>query len=100
MTNVSKPTNSFLSIHADNLVLSALKKAESDNSIIVRFYETQGANAETPVTFLGKQQEFRETNLLEQELPSGDQRVLHASPYEIKTITLRGETRRVRTLAK
>jgi alpha-mannosidase len=86
------PTNSFFSVQADNLVLSAVKKSESDRSVIVRLYEIQGAKAETPVTFLGKQQDFRETDLLEQELRAPDQRVLRVSPYEIKTIKLRTET--------
>ncbi len=82
------PTNSFFSVQADNLVLSAVKKSESDGSIILRLYEIQGAQAETPITFLGKQQDFRETDLLEQELRPQDQRVLQANPYEIKTIKL------------
>jgi alpha-mannosidase len=86
------PSNSFLSIQADNVVLSAVKKAESGRSVIVRFYEIQGAKAETPVTFLGKQQAFRETDLLERDLRSTDQRVLHVNPYEIKTIKLETET--------
>lgn len=58
------PTNSFLSIQAGNVVLSAVKKAESGRFIILRFYEIQGTKAETPVTFLGKQQDFHETDLL------------------------------------
>lgn len=85
------PMNSFLSADADNLVLSAAKKAETDGSIILRFYEIQGEKAETSVTFLGKQRGFRETNLLEQELSSQDERVLQVRPYEIKTIRLSAE---------
>ncbi len=81
------------------MVLSAVKKAESDHSIILRFYEIQGAKAEAPVTFLGKQRDFRETDLLEQELPSPEQRVLHVNPYEIKTIKLRVENQRGRKRA-
>jgi alpha-mannosidase len=81
------PSNSFLSVHGDNLVLSALKKAEgTDPSIVLRLYEIQGAKAETPVSFLGTERQFRESNLLERDSGQASQRVLHVDPYEIKTI--------------
>jgi len=82
------PTHSFCSVQGDNLVISALKKSESDDAIILRLYEIQGASAETPVIFLGKQQAFHETDLLERELRSAAERVLHLNPYEIKTVKL------------
>jgi hypothetical protein len=52
-------------------------------------YEIQGVSAETPLTFLGKQQGFHETDLLERELEHGEERVLRLNPYEIKTVKLR-----------
>jgi alpha-mannosidase len=82
------PTHSFCTVQGNNLVISALKKSESDSSITLRLYEIQGAKAATPVTFLGKQQTFVETNLLEQELSSQDERVLRVNPYEIKTLKM------------
>ncbi len=51
--------------------------------------EIQGTKTETLVTFLGKQQDFRETNLLEQESDAQHERVLDVNPYEIKTLKLR-----------
>ena len=84
------PTNSFLSVQGDNLVLSALKKAEgSDPSIILRLYEIQGAQTDASFTFLGTDQPFRESNLMETESGKAGQRILHVEPYEIKTIKLR-----------
>ncbi len=83
------PTHSFCSVQGENLVISALKKSEGDGSIALRLYEIQGTKAETTVTFLGKQQSFRETNLLEQESRPQDERVLQVNPYEIKTLKLR-----------
>jgi alpha-mannosidase len=82
------PTLSFCSVQADNLVISALKKSQADGSIILRLYEIQGAKAESPVTFGGKQQDFREVDLLEQDLKAPAQRVLRVSPYEIETLRL------------
>ena len=82
------PTNSFCSVQNDNLVISALKKSEADRSIILRLYDVQGAKAETPIIFLGKNQEFHETNLLEQDLRPQAQRLLRVNPYEIETLRL------------
>jgi glycosyl hydrolase family 38 len=90
-TKTLPPTHSFCSVQGDNLVISALKKSEADGSIMLRLYEIQGIRAETPVTFLGQQQGFRETDLLEQESRPEDLRVLHVNPYEIKTLQLRVE---------
>ena len=36
------PEYSFLKISPDNLILSALKKAEDDDGVILRFFETKG----------------------------------------------------------
>jgi len=82
------PTQSFCAVPGDNLVISALKKSEADRSIVLRLYEIQGDKAETSVTWLGKQSEFRETSLLEQDIHSQEQRVLRLNPYEIKTLKL------------
>ncbi len=83
------PEHLFCSVHADDLVISALKKSEADSSIILRLYEIQGKKAQTPVYFLGKQRSFRETNLLEQDLGTASERLLRVNPYEIKTLMLR-----------
>ena len=82
------PTNSFCSVHDGNLVISALKKSEGDRSIILRLYDVQGTKAETPITFLGKKQDFHETNLLEQDLRPQAERVLRVNPYQIETLRL------------
>jgi len=82
------PTYSFCSVASDHLVISALKKAEAERAVILRVFEIQGAKAETAVTFLGRQRDFRETNLLEQELSSEVQSTLRMNPYGIKTLKL------------
>lgn len=82
------PTHSFFSVQGDNLVVSALKKSETDHSIVLRLYEVHGAQTETTVTFLGKQREFHETDLLEQDLRPQAERVLRVSPYGIETLKL------------
>jgi alpha-mannosidase len=77
-----------LSLHADNLVLTGLKKSEDGESIVLRAFEIEGKMAESPIVFLGEERSFRETNLLEENLPTGVQKVLHIQPYEIDTLKL------------
>ncbi len=82
------PEQSFLRLQSPDIVVSALKKAEADNSIILRVYETEGKPATTPVFFLGKRQGFRETNLMEQNLGPNEEQTLRLNPYQIKTLRL------------
>ena len=79
---------SFLSIDAPNIVLSSVKKADSDSSITVRFYEVTGSPAQTPLDFLGRRSGFLEVNLLEQDLKMPERQVMDIAPYEIKTVKL------------
>lgn len=83
------PTHSFLSVAGDHLVISAVKKAERDGSIIVRLYDIAGKETETAVALDGAQETVRETDLLEQDLRLQDERHLRVHPYEIKTVRLR-----------
>ena len=83
------PTYSFLALAADNVVVTALKKAEHDDSVVLRVVETGGSRAETPVEFLGRQCRFREVNLLEDPAGPSDEQTLRLKPYEIRTVRLR-----------
>ena len=82
------PERSFFSIDADNLVLTALKKADRDGAIVLRVFEIRGDTAESTVRFLGRERSFQAVNLLEENLPKEHQNVLHVQPYEISTIKL------------
>lgn len=82
------PTHSFCSVRGDHLVVSALKKSDLDGSIVLRLYEIEGTAGESPVEFLGQPRNFREVNLLEEEVARGQQEVLKVKPYEIKTIKI------------
>jgi alpha-mannosidase len=83
------PEQSFFSLDADNLVLSALKKSDVDGTIVLRAFEIQGNSAESSVHFLGHDRTFREANLLEEDSSAGEQRNLRVNPYQIDTIKLR-----------
>jgi alpha-mannosidase len=81
-----RPEESFLSFHADNIVLTAMKKADVEGTIVLRAFEIQGKTADSPLLFLGHERGFRQTNLLEQDLPTGVQNTIHIKPYEIDTL--------------
>jgi alpha-mannosidase len=85
------PTRSFCALNADNLVVTALKKGESDGAIVVRIFETDGAKAETAVEFLGRRRDFRAANLLEEATRSAEEKTLRVRPYEISTVRLVAE---------
>jgi alpha-mannosidase len=85
--------HSFVQIGADNVVLSALKRAEDDNSLILRFYEWEGRESDVTVQLPRDVQSAEETDLMER--PIGNLS-MHAGvvtvptkPYEIKTIKVR-----------
>jgi len=80
------PTQSFCRFKQDNLVLSALKKADLGPSILLRAYEIEGSPVKTPVEFLGRLLKFNEVNLLEEETDGTSQKELLGGPYAIKTI--------------
>lgn len=82
------PEKSFLSFDADNIVLTAMKKADDSETVVLRTFEIKGDAAESPILFLGKEHSFREANLLEEDLPTGEQKTLHMQPYEIDTLKL------------
>jgi alpha-mannosidase len=82
------PEQSFVSLKADNLVITALKKADQDGNLVLRVFEIKGVVAESPIQFFGENRGFSPVNLLEEDLGSGEQTVLHIQPNEISTVKL------------
>lgn len=84
-------THSFCRLEADNLMVSSIKKAEQDQSIIVRVFETSGRDASTAVEFLGAKRSFQAVNLLEEKAGPGQEHTLRVKPYEISTVRIAGK---------
>ncbi len=90
--------HSFASIQPANLILTAMKKAEDDNALILRFYEFAGQKADARITLPGTATRAAETNLMEKEegplslQEEGRQVTVPVNPYEIKTIKVWMET--------
>lgn len=82
------PTRSFCSLAGEDLVVTALKKAERENALVLRVVEMEGSRADTPVEFLNSRRGFQETSLLEAATGAANQQTLHLSPYEISTVRL------------
>jgi alpha-mannosidase len=81
-----------VTIEPENVVLSAIKKAEDGDAWIVRFYEFAGRETQVRLRMPRAIARAQETNLLEQperELTAqGQEVVAPTKPYEIKTVRI------------
>jgi len=88
-----KDEYSFLQLHANNVVLTAAKKAEDSNWLILRFYEWAGKESDVKLRLPGGALEVSETDLMEKPLGllslQDGAVTVHTNPYEIKTIGVR-----------
>ena len=81
--------NSFLSVGSEDAVVSAIKKADQGNGIVVRVFNMRGKASDTQLRFLGRDQSFQLTNMLEQDSKKEEQKTLRLQPYDIETLRLR-----------
>ena len=90
--------HSFVRAEPDNIVLTAIKKSEDDDSLVLRFYEWAGREADVKLQLPAGAQSASETDLMERSLanpPTQDLVVrngavtVHTKPYEIKTLKVR-----------
>jgi alpha-mannosidase len=85
--------HSFVSVQRDSVVLTALKKAEEDNSLIVRSYEWASEEADVKLQRPAVASSASETDLIERrigDLPLQNNAVTgYTKPYEIRTVRVR-----------
>jgi alpha-mannosidase len=79
---------SFLFVPGDNLVVTALKKADQGDGIVARFFNETGESTETSVNFLGEKWGVRPVNMLEEPTSSGNEQTLRVLPFEIDTVEI------------
>jgi alpha-mannosidase len=88
--------HSFLQVPSENVIVTALKKAEDDDGLILRFYEWAGKEDDVKVQFPSGEKAAVETNLMEKPgkgvSVQGTLITVHTKPYEIKTVKLIGAT--------
>jgi alpha-mannosidase len=84
------PQHSFLQTTSDNIIVTALKKAEDDNALVVRFYEWAGQERDVQLQVPVNAVSAAETNLMENPIANlsvtNDTIIVHTKPYEIKTV--------------
>jgi alpha-mannosidase len=82
--------HSFLQAKAENIIVTAVKKAEDEDALIVRFYEWAGKDGEVTVQLPPGAESAAETDLMEKPIASilihQGSVTLRTKPYEIKTI--------------
>jgi alpha-mannosidase len=82
--------HSFLTVSEENVVVTALKKAEDNDDLVVRFYEWAGKDGNVGLQFANPPESAQETNLMEKpgdSLPlQAGSLVVPTKPYEIKTV--------------
>jgi alpha-mannosidase len=85
--------HSFVQVQPDNVVLTAVKKAEDDNSLILRFYEWAGKESDVKLQLPPGAQTAQDADLMERpitDLPLQSGIVtVHTKPYEIKTVKVK-----------
>ena len=86
------PQHSFLQVEPQNVVVTAVKKAEDDDALILRFYEWAGRETDVRLHLPPGAQTASETDLMERatETLSLDNQTctVHTKPYAIKTVKI------------
>jgi len=87
--------HSFAQIEPNNVILSAMKKAEDDDAVIFRFYEFEGKSSHVRLRFPEPATGAAQANLMEKEErplsleANGKEVSVHIGPYEIGTVKVR-----------
>ena len=90
---VSLPeSRSFLPFSASNLVLSTMKKAETDDTALLRLYDIEGKNTETGLELVVPVTRASRTNIIEEEgaamKPRQGRLVLPVGHHAVETVKL------------
>ena len=84
---------SFLSLGQENVIVTAIKKAEEEDAMVIRMYNYDNLDTKVDLTVWKAFGEAVETNLIEEEKKSlaieGHKLKLQVGHHEIKTIKLR-----------
>ena len=87
------PEHAFVVVKAENVILTAMKKAEDDDSMILRFYEWAGRDSDVKIQLPSGLKSAEDTDLMERPISSlplqAGSVTVHTKPYEIKTVKVR-----------
>ena len=86
--------HSFLQIEPANMIVTALKKAEDSNDVILRFYDCTGGGGKAIIKPGFETAGFRETDLMERPIrplvPLNGRTEVPVGKWEIKTLRIQG----------
>jgi alpha-mannosidase len=86
------PEHSFLHTQNENIIVTSLKKAEDDDSLVLRFYEWAGKDGEVQLEIPPGAQSASETDLMEKSIGNAglqnNMLAVHAKPYSIETVKI------------
>ena len=72
--------------------MTAMKKAEDGDALIVRFYEWAGKEGDVTLQLPAAAEQASDTDLMERTTgalsPQGNSVTVHTKPYEIKTVRI------------
>jgi alpha-mannosidase len=84
------PTHSFIRSGSNNVIISAVKKAEDDNALILRFYEWAGESGDVKLQIPPGAISAADADLMERPGENvrleGETIIVPTKPYEIKTV--------------
>jgi len=84
---------SFLELKPSNLILSALKKAEDSDEVILRFFETKGEETTAEIELFRRIERATVADLLEREeyelKSDGNRLTMEVKPFEIVTLKIK-----------
>jgi alpha-mannosidase len=91
--------HSFVGVAEGNVILTALKKTEDGDALLLRFYEWAGKNANVPITLPEGATAASLTDLMEkptgETLPVANHQItVPVRPYEIVTVRVEFARRR------
>jgi alpha-mannosidase len=83
---------SFFNVDSTSVILDTIKKAEDDNGMILRLYESAGEESQAKIIFFKAPKRVYETDLMENSIkehhPEGKSLSVTLKKFEIKTLKL------------
>jgi alpha-mannosidase len=83
---------SFFSVDKENVIISTIKRAEDDNSVVLRLYDSLGKDTEILISGFNKFNKAISTNLIEEEKANlkiiGNKIPIELGKYSIETVKL------------
>ena len=85
--------HAFVEVKPENVVLTAMKKAEDDDALILRFYEWAGKETEVKIQLPPGAESAQDADLMERSIGGlplkANVVTVHTKPYEIKTVKVK-----------